>query len=467
MGIGISQNIANAVTDVTNRIQSSSSADSTQLTSCTTLFEINRCKIEGDLNFKGICDVSATSQNVINKITTANLSNNISQDLLQTATSTVQALGLGIADATNVANAFIRNTNSIINTVSAQSYQNASSTTIFQCRDSPINGSLNFGVNTDVNFLSSQVLNLKETDQIVSSISQQVSQTASASVGGLLSLIFAIAVLLVAVGWVLFRPLQLAMGNRVLMIFIVLLLLMGIFFAMYYFKLPPFFNPPTYCLPIPTALGGCSGEVDCVDVQTRTIKLKTPPLRYSYDIIGQGDTSIGQSASNYTPGLLQMDIARRGGWNEVAYNYFASSLVPQGVPNPLVKSGLTYKTNVTEWQAFITNNNNAARARYLLCRDLGIDTYAYIYDNEPCFINGREIFPPNETCYRFIPDVPPPGNSVASKVTSGGSLTGDIGVCNTPSHQLQSLGKIIGAILGGLLLLGVILFIIFYRKHSS
>lgn len=463
MGIGISQNIANAVTEVTNSIQSSSSADSNQVGSCVQSFSLNRCVIEGDLNVNATCDITATSQNIINKISTANLSNNISQDLLQTATSTVQALGLGLADATNVANAFIKNTNAIINTVSAQSYQNASNTTIFECRDSVINGSATLGVNTDVNFLSTQVLNLKETDQIVSSISQQVSQTASASVGGLIGLIFAIAVLLVAVGWVLFRPLQLATGSRVLMVFIVILLLFGILGAMYYFKLPPLFNPPTYCLPIPTALGGCSGETDCVDVKTRTIKLKTPPLRYSYDIIGQGDTSIGQSASNYTPGLLQMDIARRGGWNEVAYNYFASSFVPQGLPNPLVKSGLTYKTNVTEWQTFINNNDNAARARYLLCRDLGIDTYAYIYDNEPCFINGREVFPPDETCYRFIPDVPPPGNSVASKVTSGGTLTGSIGVCNTPSHQIQSVSKIIGVV-GGLLLLGVILFVLFYRR---
>jgi hypothetical protein len=467
MGIGISQNVANAVASVTNSIQSTSTADSNQIGSCVQSISLNRCVIRGDLDINSTCNITATSQNIINKLSTANLSNNISQDLLQTAKSTVQGLGLGIADANNVVNAFIRNNNAIINTVAVKSNQNASNTTIFECRDSTIDGSLQLGVNTDINFLSTQVLNLKETDQIVSNISQQVSQTATSTVSGIVGLIIAIAILVVAIGWVLLRPLQLAMGNRVLMIFIVLLLITGIFLAMYYLQLPPFFNPPSYCLPIPTALGGCKSDVECVNVDTRTIKMKTPPIRYSYDIIGQGDTSLGQSTSGFTPGLIQLAIARRGGWNEIAFNYFASSFTPQGLPNPLIKSGTSYRTNVNQWQTYISNRDNAAKGRYLLCRDLEIDTYAYIYDNEPCFVNGREVFPPDATCYKFVPDVPPPGNSVESKINSGGTLTGNIGICNTPSQRIQNIGKIAGVIVGGVAVIGFVMFMILYRKPQT
>jgi len=456
MGGGISRNVLNAIATVTNRIQSDSSATSDQVTSCVTNFRFDRCVVGGDLNATDVCNIYVTSQQVINKITNDNLKNFVAQNLLQEAQSTVGALGVGYAEASNITNTMVNSTNSIVNSVSIQSSQNFRRVTDFRCVDSVIRGNLNFGVTTDVNFLSSQVLQLRETNEIASNISQTVEQRATATVGGIAGFLIALAILIVAVGWVLFRPLQLALGSRMFIVILIVVTILGLLLAAYFLQWPPLFNPPTYCVPIIGALGSCSGDIECVDVQMRTIKTETPPTRYAFDIIGSGDTSLGQSSANFTPGLLQMAISRAGGWNKAAYDDFRQNSAFEGLPNPLVESFGVYKTNVTEWRPYLQIDRQAGHARYVLANYLGIDTSVRIFEYEECS---------GDTCYTFVPGIVP--QNVSLRVMTGGTLTGSFGVCNTASNRFQGALRIIGLVFGGIVLLSILLFILFYRRPSA
>lgn len=456
MGGGISRNVLNAITDVTNTIQSNTTANTQQFASCISKFNVDGCVIGKDLNFNDVCNIGATSYQIVEKITNDNLKSFVAQDLLQKAQSEVGSLGLGYAEASNLTNAMVNSTNSISNTVQVQSNQNAQRITQFECTGSVIRGNLNFGVQTDVNFLSTQILKLKETNDIASNISQTVTQEASATVGGIAGFLIALAVLIVAVGWVLFRPLQLALGSRIFIITLIVVIILGLLLAAFFLEWPPFFNAPTFCVPITGAPGSCNGNTECVDVQIRTITTETPPTRYAFDIIGSGDTSIGQSSANFTPGMLQMAISRAGGWNEVAFNFFKNDPRFEGIPNPLVLNQGVYRTNINAWQTYLNDAEQAGRARFVLANYLDIDTSVRIFEYEECR---------GDICYTFKPAVVP--QNLRSKVTTGGTITGSFGVCNTPSQRFQNALRIIGLVLGGVVLVGIILFIMFYRRSSS
>jgi hypothetical protein len=452
MGASVSSNVVNAVSNVTSDVQNLTKAQTTQIGSCIRTYNLDECVIKGNLDINDSCNIVATSNNIVTAIQHNNLNNVISQKLAQEAAATVGTLGLGFADANNTANAFVNSTGEIANSVYSSANQNAQDIMTFNCRGGTvIDGNVIFNVNSDQNFLSDQVLQNKATNQIIQNISQDVTQKATATVAGISGFIIALAIILVAIGWILFKPLEIAMSNRVLAIFIVILIIMGIILIMYLYQLPPFFKPATTCIATRAAIGGCTGDTQCVAAENRTIRIPNPPIRYAYNIIGQGDSTVDPTNS-YVAGLLQLSIAKNGGWTVDAYNHFQSYLVPLGVPNPLImKNDGTYMTNVQAWQQYINDDKNAANARFVLSTDLQIDTYARIFDYEKCSINGQTYSDNN--CYKFVPDTTLP--NLQSGTNSAGSITGKFGYCDTRLYHIQKFITI-----GGITLL-VILIIVF------
>lgn len=469
MGASFSSNVTQAVATVMNEIQTSSSATTDEQQSCIRSRNLDNCVIHGNYNDKFVCNMLATSQNIVDSIKNNNLNNDISQKILQEATSTVGAAGVGFADASNAASAFINSDSSIISSVFAHTNQNQNVLDTWTCKGGTFYGDVNLDMQVSANFLSDQIVKDQQTNTIVNRISQDITQKATAAVEGLTGLIIAIAILIGIVGWVLFRPLQLAMGNRIVFIFIFLLILGGLLLAAFLLKWFPF-NDPIDCVTTGANIGGCDGA-ECVDATSRTIQLKAAPLRYVYDIIGKGDQSLGQNSGDsyspggYAPGLLQLVIMKDGGWqsdkfgNNQCFTDFEQkrSQDPnwKNVPNPIVKKGSVYVTNEEEWLPFIKDPINAGLGRYLLCQYLQIDRYAKIFDYEKVDGPGY-IFKPNV-------DV----SDVINGITAGGTVTGSFGYCNYNSYKFQNFMKFQGAIIAGVILLIIFLFIIFYGPSQS
>jgi len=458
MGASISSNVVNAVSAIATSVQTNANASSAQNASCVQKINLNGCIIKGNLDVNASCNVIETSKNVINQIAQNNLNSSISQKLAQTAASTTGSLGLGFADANNTANVFANSYDSIVNSVSSSVNQNADSMFDFECRNSTIYGDAILGVSSDQQFLSDQILKQLTKNDVLQNISQDVTQKATATVAGITSFLIALAVLIVAIGWVLFKPLEIAMGSKILVITIVILCILGIIISMYLWSLPPFFNPPTSCLAVNARVGTCSGNVQCVSPTKQSIRVTKPPLRYAFNIIGQGDTTVDPQNA-FVPGLLQMAISNRGGWTADAYNHFQSDPKFKGIPNPLLQQGSKYITNVGAWQLYINDPHNAATARFILANDLQLDTYARIFDYEQCMINGQVNS--GSGCYTFVPDTMPPDLQLA--VQSGGTITGQFGICDTTTQRIQKYLRIGGI---ALLVILLIIFVVVMAKSS-
>lgn len=477
MGGAFSSNVVNAIENVSNSIQTSSQATSNQKTTCLSSVHLNHCVISGNLEVQNICDVIATSNQILHQMTKSNLKSTIAQNLLQQAQSLVGAAGIGYASATNAANAFVNSYNAIINTVSAVSNQNALSVSQLDCNYSTINGNVMFGVTNSFNFLSQQMIQQQAVNDIVSNVTQTVSQTASATVEGLTGLIIALAILIVAIGYVLFRPVGMVLSNKFIMVTIITIVIAAILVTLFLLQAPPFFNPPTLCAPTAAGVGSCSGQDQCINPSKQSVAIVKPPLRYTYNIFGTGDVSLGQDPNNFTPGLLQLTISKFGGWTQQGFDnlqqYFSnpslSATQAQPPPNPLVlNSSNQYVTNIPEWNIFVNQTGNVGRARFLLCKALEIDTTVYILPTEQCYVNGQVISPDPATCYQFIPSGPKPTDGgLINAIATGGSVTGMFGVCNTPTYRLQQFMKKGGVLIPIVLFIIIVLFLILYNRAPS
>lgn len=468
MGGAISSNLASAVAEISNSIQASASGATNQSNSCIQQYKFKNCSVGGDFNATNACNVYEMSKSIIEQIQTNNISNNIAQQLSQTADSTVGSLGIGFAEATNAANAYAGATTDISNTVSQVTTQNSRDITTFSCEGSDFLGNFTFNVNSDANFLSDQMLQNISNNTVVNQINQTITQKATATVQGLAGLIIAIAILIVAIGWVLFRPLQLAMGSRIFVLIIIILILLCLILTMYLLELPPFFSKPATCINIQGAtIGACQTGIECTDTIKNTIHVDKPPLKYAFPIIGQGDTSLGQNPADFQAGLLQMIIAKAGGWNENTYQTFQndSNYQPKGgsFPSPLAESSGSYITNVKDWDPYLNNNDNANKARFFFVQNLQLENYTRIYDSEQCEIAGA-VYQDDAHCYRFTPDEPPA--RAQDGIIHGGNIAGAFGYCNTNLYKSQKYIRWIGIIvLVVIILLMVYLFV--FRKSLS
>ena len=473
MGAAQSSNVVNAISNVTNEIQNETAASATNIVNCVNNYTVTRCRITGPLNAQATCNIGITSNQIAAAIQNNNLNNTIAQTLLQEATSTVGSLGLGYASATNTANAFANSTTAIVNSVSTSVSNNVNQITNFVCRDSELN-TANIGTTTDVNFLTNQVLQNEATNRVINNISQDITQRATATVEGLVGFLIALAILIVAIGWVLFRPLQLALSSRIFIIFLIVAVVVGYLILAYFLRIPPF-SDPQYCVTVPASIGTCAPGVPCADPQQRDVSLSNPPLRYAFPIIGTGDTSIpGGGTASFTPGLLQMAIARAGGWNAAAFNVFEGLRGTQGnpfntynIPNPLLNLNGNYVTNnyptndpntANVWQNFINNRQNAANARFTLAEYLNIDTYMRIDPIEPCTV------PPNAQCYQYTPGQSTAGYNFQGAITGQGTISGSFGICQSALYRFNQAVRLWGLIILGVLLLLLFAFILFYKR---
>jgi len=283
MGAATSSNAVSAVTNITNDIVNSTTANASQISKIKNSNIFDNCNItlSGNLTIEQAAQVTQKSKQIAHVDSSTSLTNDISQSILQEATSTVGSMGIGYASASNTASVFANASNLISNDLSTSAQQYSDADNRFICTNSTI-----IAKNLDINqslttaFLSDQTIKQNNTSNVINDISQSVTQKASAKVEGLASFIIAIAILLGVTGYTIIKA-----AASPLLLIIVSIILCFIIAFMFIKKLPPFFNDPIICNP--TAYGSC-GKDNCDELKQRKIKLLNPPLRYIYALVNGG-----------------------------------------------------------------------------------------------------------------------------------------------------------------------------------
>ena len=348
MGAARSSNVARAVSNVSNFVSNSTTANTSQANRLRETISFRDCTVSlsGDFNVNASSKLMQTNNQIVKALQDTALQNNIQQQMSQEATSKVGFFGIGYASASNNSNQIINATSQIINDMNTSANQYSDANQSFECNRSTINAkNLNIDFNSNASFLSSQTLNNPQTAKVVNNVSQSLQQKASATVEGMgLGLIFWIllfALIIYALG----KPLDTAAG-KLTVSFIVLFAFVGLLVWMYVRNIPPLFAEPIQCINH-SAVG--MGDADCVDMTANKIYLSSPPKRYIYSIL---PTQTSPSGGN----LLQMAIARASGQSPsdqganggyradtannlttllARYEPFAYSLGIPNVPNPL------------------------------------------------------------------------------------------------------------------------------------
>jgi hypothetical protein len=468
MGGSQSSNVASAIAKVANSVEERTSGNADQITNCSQTLNLSGCTIKGSLDVKNACNLSSKLSQVTTQLQETNLKSDITQQLVQEAASTVGSMGIGYASASNTASSIADMSNVISSSIqqAGSQYGNISQY-IFCGPGTTIDGPAIIENVGSVDFFIDQIQNNTQVSSIANSITQDISQKATATVEGLGGFLIALAVLIIAIGYVFFKPVAMIFENKILMVLIVALIIGFILMGMYWRETPPFFGKPDECSL--STMSGCKQGVDCVDVkEEQTVTLAVTPLRYSMDLVGGGDASLCQSAmTKYKPGLLQTLIQSKSGWTEETHAFFETSALWKtlNLPNPIVCDSAPgcsrgncdkccsnpndgpWRTNSTPYTDSNINPkiliDMVMKARYACANLLGIPTDVYIYDNEYVTVNGEAKIvnelndDERQIVYRFTPQNAPASQDLFTAIRSGGIVTGAFGICDTPANKIQ------------------------------
>ena len=353
MGAAESSNVSNAIANVCNSVQQSTNTTADQVSSIKNTIENNSCSInlKNNYNVDTLSTSVATNQQIATATQDSNVKNNIAQQMMQTATSTVGSLGIGYASASNSATTMVNLTNQIVNTMNVSASQYAQIDNSFVCNGSTINANnLNVIFESTTDLLSTQITNNGQVANITNDITQDITQSATATVEGLSGLLMMILFCIAVLVYVLMKPLS--SGAITSAVGIGLCAGLVIFVCvMYVAALPPFFNEPKECLSgSDMGLGSTNDKnVSCGNYKLKKIFIKNPPIKYIYAITPNNHSESGTN-------LMQMAIAAssqspngvfgsNGGYNGQTYNILqteinvysdlATKLHIPNIPNPL------------------------------------------------------------------------------------------------------------------------------------
>lgn len=352
MGAAQTSNVSNAVTNLSNFVSNSTTANANQVSEIAQSTVIDDCTIQlsGDFNVNSSASLMETNNQIVGSQQDANLSNNIQQQMLQEATSKVGFAGIGFANANNSSNELINSTTQITNSmnVSANQYSNVDQN--FTCqRSTIIADNMNIGFYSNSDFLSSQTLNNTQTAKIVNDITQKVTQKATATVEGIGGLLLALLLILAVIIYGLGKPLSSGAGKVAVGISLVVLLA-GIVVTMYLRNTSPFFSEPSNCINHSAIGMGTGSDIpDCTDMTDQKINLGSPPIKYIYPILpgvySQSGGNLVQMAIAQASGQSKSDSGPNGGYradtflnlaSKIAqYDTLATKLGIDNIPNPL------------------------------------------------------------------------------------------------------------------------------------
>lgn len=330
MGAAVSSNVSDQISSITNNISQNTVVNQTQIDNTSSAINLTQCNITsgGSVNMSILNKNIQTAKQIVSATQNATVTNDIQQKLLQEASSTVGALGIGFADASNSSSQMANSSTTISNAMNVASNQIGITSSDINCTNSTITaqGSVAFTIGSDSNYISDQTVKNKQVTNVANSISQTAQQKATASVEGLTGLLMALALIFIAVGFTVYET-----GNTSAIQTIIIIIVLGILLFLYIVEAPPFFDKDLDCV-----IGGRNGSIiydstNCVDTTTSNSTVLTqPPLRYLLPIIDV----------NNRPNLCQTLISFAGkGTNNNGYNQYIAKL--------LYNSSLNYKNLIT------------------------------------------------------------------------------------------------------------------------
>ena len=321
MGVAQSKNVASAITNVANYVSNSTQANTDAVTSIKNSVDIDQCSIllQKDFNINTFSENVQKSSQILTATQDTTIQNDIKQKMLQEAQSKVGTLGIGYASATNETSMLCNVTNQVIQAMIGSITQVATVKNNFTCYKSTIvaqNLNVSFASSTD--FLAEQTLDNRQTTDIVNTVSQESKQKATATVEGMAGLLIALALIIGAIGYSVSKPL--ASSSKIVIVPITGFLFVIIFLWLYLAKAPPFFNEYLYVSVNNPKWGGDCSSNDLIGVQTKSLKLSEPPLKYNFPLTPRADSlNKGNLISFFISNLKidkdQMNIKGNGGYN--------------------------------------------------------------------------------------------------------------------------------------------------------
>lgn len=353
MGAAQSSNVAKAVTNVSNFVSNSTSANSTSAQNLIQSTNLKGCtiKLSGDFNVRSNAKLMQTNNQILSAKQDINLSNNIQQQALQEATSTVGFAGVGYASASNATNTLVNSTTEIINDINASANQYSSIDQSFNCnRSTIIAENLNIGFNSESDFLSSQTLKNNQTATVVNKVSQIIDQKATATVEGIGLFLIILLLMIALVIYGVTAPLS-SGAMKTAFTILIIVSIVGIITYMFINSRPPFFAEPDACIHHSAIGMGNSGRVpECKEVAIRKLNLITSPTKYIYSLTKSSPSVSGgnlmQMAISKASGQNKSDSGPNGGYRVDTYenlkalikeyDKYADILKIPNIPNPLV-----------------------------------------------------------------------------------------------------------------------------------
>lgn len=322
MGSAQSSNTAKAIAEVANSVTSNTSTSNAQVASIYDRIKAEGCSIRGDVNINIASQVGATNAQIVKAFQQTHIQNSIAQQMQQLAQSTVGSLGIGIADANNYVSTYASASTDISNYVFTASSQSTFEDTTVLCENSVIGGDFNVDLSYTNSFWNDQGVSSNQINDIANSITQKVSQTATAKVVGLTGLLIILAIIIGIIGYALSKPVGAAaksLGPAMGIISIVVIIIIITF--MYIKATPPFFSDQQTCSPSGNLGGSTCSFNNCLNSKTQTVSLDKPPLKYMYNIIGtQQDTTKSKRFTIDGVGMLNMIVYSSNNSSNYEYN---------------------------------------------------------------------------------------------------------------------------------------------------
>ena len=150
MGAVNTKNVSEAVSNVMNYVQQSTTADADAVSSIVNIINVSNCYIElkEDFDVQTSATVIQTANQVLVSTQNATVQNDIQQKMVQEATSKLGSLGIGYASATNQTSMLCNVTNQIVNDMRASIQQFSTIGNNFTCYNSTIKAkNLNISLN--------------------------------------------------------------------------------------------------------------------------------------------------------------------------------------------------------------------------------------------------------------------------------------------------------------------------------
>jgi hypothetical protein len=333
MGAGVStaSNVADQISSTTADVTNETTAGLSNNQFCAQDIDLGSCtfNIGGDFENEQVCE----QIKAITQMTQQDVTNNISQALAQRTSQDAAAElsfgGYGYAAASNAASQTAEASTTINNSVSSSLSTASTAVQSWGCQDATIVVGGDFTIRQGVSQRDyiKQITKSKAINNVSQEITQELTQKATATLGGLGGLIGLIVLIIIVMilagvmqggkkkdrstGQVVSTYTE---GRRWSLVAVLWLPALFYVFMSWLFNLPPIFGNDAECLY--TGDISCFDGVECEEYKEGTILLRETPLRYLYPVFGS-DPSVPpyEKTTTFTPGLLQFFIhAELGGY---------------------------------------------------------------------------------------------------------------------------------------------------------